>query len=292
MSGSPIDLLAILDLETIEPHLFRGISSNSGLRTLFGGQLIGQSLMAAFHTIEGRMVHSLHGYFLRAGDPQAPISYEVESLRDSKRYSTRQVTARQHSHAIFSTMISFHVGEQSAFEHQNAMPDVPPPDKLTAELSKQPMFAELPERIRNWYGSERLIELPDRPIELRPVETSQFIGRKIDDGYIHYWIKPAAKLPADPILHVCALAYASDWSLLDAVAARHGRTLFDERLALVSLDHAMWFHRPFRADDWLLYAKESPSAQAGRGLTRGLIFKPDGTLVASVAQEGSVRERR
>ena len=183
-------------------------------------------------------------------------------------------------------MVSFHAEEEGAFNHQDKMPDVPPPEKLTAEeVAKQPMFKEMPDFIRRYYES-------DRPIELRPVELGRYFGQKVDDGRIHVWIRTAAKLPDDPALHMCALAYASDFSLLDAVMARYGRTLFDRRMMPASLDHAMWFHRPFRADEWLLYAQDSPSAQDGRGLTRGMIFKPDGTLVASVAQEGSVRQRK
>jgi acyl-CoA thioesterase II len=163
---------------------------------------------------------------------------------------------------------------------------VPPPEKLTAEeVAKQPIFREMPEFIRRYYES-------DRPIELRPVELGRYFGEKIDDGRIHVWIRTASKLPDDPALHMCALAYASDFSLLDAAMARYGRTLFDRRLMPASLDHAMWFHRPFRADEWLLYAQDSPSAQDGRALTRGMIFKQDGTLVASVAQEGSLRQRK
>ncbi|MCC8939223.1 acyl-CoA thioesterase II [Bradyrhizobium sp. Arg68] len=286
MSKGLIDLLAILDLERIEVNVFRGNSTNPSLQRVFGGQVIGQAMVAATRTVEGRLPHSLHSYFMRAGDPQMPIIYTVERLRDGKNYSTRSVTAIQHGNAIFSMMVSFHAGEHGVFDHQDKMPNVPPPEKLTAEeLSKQPMFPELPEVIRRYYE-------PDRPIELRPVEIGRYVGQKIDDGRIHIWIKTATKLPNDPALHRCALAYASDWSLLDAVMARYGRTLFDGRMKSASLDHAMWFHRSFRADDWLLYAKDSPSAQGGRGLARGLIFKPDGTLVASVAQEGSVRERR
>jgi acyl-CoA thioesterase II len=183
-------------------------------------------------------------------------------------------------------MVSFHVDEESAFDHQDKMPDVPPPEKLTAEeVAKQPIFREMPEFIRRYYES-------DRPIELRPVELNRYFGQKIEDGRIHVWIRTASKLSDDPALHMCALAYASDFSLLDAAMARYGRTLFDKRMMPASLDHAMWFHRPFRADEWLLYAQDSPSAQAGRGLTRGMIFKQDGTLVASVAQEGSLRQRR
>lgn len=283
---SKTDLLAMLDLEPIDVNLFRGKSSNSSLQRMFGGQVIGQAMLAASRTVEGRLPHSLHGYFIRPGDPQVPIIYHVERLRDGKSYSTRSVAAIQHGNKIFSIIVSFHAGEQGAFDHQDKMPNVPSPEKLTAvQLSELPGFPEVPERIRRYYD-------PDRPIELRPVEIGRYVGQKIDDGRIHIWLKAAATLPNDPTLHMCALAYASDFSLLDAVMARYGRTLFDGRMISASLDHAMWFHRPFRADGWLLYAKESPSAQGGRGFTRGLIFQPDGTLVASVAQEGSVRERR
>lgn len=286
MSKNLIDLLAVLDLQRIEVNLFCGNSPDPSLQRVFGGQVIGQAMVAASRTVEERLPHSLHGYFIQSGDPQVPIIYHVERLRDGKSYSTRSVTAIQHGRAIFSMMVSFHAGEQGAFDHQDKMPDVPPPEKLTAgELSKQPIFLEMPARIRRYYE-------PDRLIELRPVEIGRYAGQKIEDGRIHIWFKAAAKLPDDPALHMCALAYASDLSLLDAVMARYGRTLFDGRIISASLDHAMWFHRPFRADDWLLYAKDSPNAQGGRGLTRGLIFKTNGSLVASVAQEGSVRERR
>ncbi|MET3337171.1 acyl-CoA thioesterase-2 [Bradyrhizobium japonicum] len=286
MSKSLIDLISILDLEQLEVNLFRGNSPKTSWQRVFGGQVIGQAMVAACRTVEGRLPHSLHCYFVLPGDPQIPIIYQVERLRDGKSYSTRRVTAIQHGNAIFSIMVSFHAEEESAFDHQDKMPDVPPPEKLTAEeVAKQPMFKEMPEFIRRYYES-------DRPIELRPVELGRYFGQKIDDGRIHVWIKTAAKLPDDPALHMCALAYASDFSLLDAIMARYGRTLFDKRMMPASLDHAMWFHRPFRADEWLLYAQDSPSARGGRGLTRGSIFKPDGTLVASVAQEGSVRERK
>jgi acyl-CoA thioesterase-2 len=286
MSKGLIDLFAILDLEPIDANLFRGNSLEKGRQRVFGGQVIGQATVAACRTVEGRLPHSLHCYFIRPGDPQVPIIYQVERLRDGKSYSTRRVTAIQRGDAVLSIMVSFHADEQGAFDHQDKMPEAPPPEKLTAEeLSKHPMFSEMPEIIRRYYES-------DRPIELRPVETGRYVGEKLDHGRIHIWMKTAAKLPDDPALHMCALAYASDFSLLDAVMARYGRTLFDERMISASLDHAMWFHRPFRADDWLLFAKESPSAQGGRGLTRGLIFKPCGKLVASVAQEGIVRERR
>ncbi|WP_439366159.1 acyl-CoA thioesterase [Bradyrhizobium sp. DASA03005] len=281
MSKTLIDLVAILDLEQLDLNLFRSNNSNIGSQQVFGGQLIGQALVAACRTVKDLLPHSLHGYFVKAGDPQVPIIYKVEVLRDGKSYSSRRVTAMQCCDAIFSIMVSFHAEEQGAFDHQDKMPDVPCLVKVTSEeLSNQPMFVETPEFIRRYYG-----------IELLTVETGRYFGHKLDDGRIHVWIKTAAKLPDDPMLHLCALAYASDYTLLDAVTARYGRKPFDKRMIPASLDHAMWFHRAFRADDWVLYAHDSPSAQGGRGIARGLIFKPNGTLVASVAQEGSVRER-
>ncbi|MGL3210573.1 acyl-CoA thioesterase [Bradyrhizobium sp. BR 1433] len=282
MSKRLIGSLAILDLEPLEVNLFRGNSPKTNWEVVFGGQVIGQAMVAACRTVEGRLPHSLHCYFFLPGDPQLPIIYQVERMRDSKSYSTRRVTAIQHGNAIFSIMVSFQsfrAEEEGPLDHQDKMPDVLLPEKLTAEeLSKQPMFPEMPEFIRRYYA-----------IELCPV--GRCFGQKIDDGRTHIWIKTAAKLPGDPALHMCALTYASDFSLLDAVMARYGRTLF-ERMMPLSLDHAMWFHRPFRADEWLLHVQELPSEQGGRGLTRGLIFKPDGTLVASVVQEGTLRKRR
>lgn len=282
MCKCSIDLRAVLGLEQIDADLFRGNSPNTSSQRVFGGQLIAQAMAAACRTVEGRLPHSLHAYFIKPGDPQVPIIYRVERLRDGKSYSTRGVTAIQRSNAILSIMVSFHAEEQGTFDHQDKIPDALPPETLTAEeLSKQEMCSETPEFIRRYYA-----------IELRLVEIGRYVGQKIEDGHIHIWIKTAARLPEDPALHICALAYVSDYTLLDAVMARYGRTPFDKRVIPASLDHAMWFHRPFRADDWLLYAHESPSAQEGRGLARGLIFKSDGTLAASVAQEGSVRERR
>ncbi|WP_369726244.1 acyl-CoA thioesterase [Bradyrhizobium sp. LLZ17] len=285
MSRSLIDLLAILDIEAIDLNLFRGNSPKTSWQHVFGGQVLGQAMVAACRSVEGRLPHSLHCYFLLPGDPDAPIIYQVERLRDGKSYSTRRVTAMQLGNVIFSIMVSFHAEELGAFDHQDKKPDVPPPEQLTAEAwSKQTKFPEMPRFLRHYFES-------DRPIELRPVEIRRYFGQTIDDGRIHMWFKTAATLPDDQALHISALAYASDFSLRDPVVARHGRTLFDRRITPISVDHAMWFHRRFRADEWLLYAQDSPSAQGGRGLTRGSIFKADGTLVASVAQESSVRER-
>ncbi|UWU83068.1 acyl-CoA thioesterase II [Bradyrhizobium yuanmingense] len=281
MSITQIELPAILDLEQLDPSLFRGSVLNTSSQRVFGGQLIGQAMMAACRTVKDRLPHSLHGHFIKAGDPKVSIIYQVEALLNDESYSSRRVTAIQCSEMIFSVMASFQAEEQGAFDHQGTMPDVPFPDEITSEkLANQPMFVETPEFIRRHYG-----------IELLAVETGRYFGHKFEDGRIHAWIKTSAKLPDDPVLHICALAYASDYSLLDSVTARYGRKPFDRRMIPASLDHAMWFHRGFRADDWLLYAHDSPSAEGGRGITRGLIFRPDGTLAASVAQEGSVRER-
>lgn len=243
--------------------------------------MIGQALVAACRTVEGRVPHSLHCYFILPRSRQVPIIYEVEGLRDGKTYSTRRITATQHGKAIASIIVSFQLGEQSPFDHQNCMPLVPSAETIALKkLSKTAMVPETPEFIRSNFA-----------IDLHPVELGRYLGQKIYDGRLHVWMKTAAILPNDPTLHICALAYMSDYALLDAVMARYGRAPFDKRVQTASLDHAMWFHRPFRADQWALYALESPSAQAARGLSRGLIFRLDGTLVASVAQEGSIRER-
>src|SRR5260370_36186594 len=213
MSNGLIDLISILDLEPLEVNLFRGNSAKTSWQRVFGGQVIGQAMVAACRTVEGRLPHSLHCYFILPGDPQIPIIYEVERLRDGRSYSTRRVTAIQHGNAIFSIMVSFHIEEQGSFDHQDKMPDVPPPEKLTAEeVAKQPMIREMPEFIRRYYES-------DRPIEVRPVELSRYFVVKIEAGLIHAWIRTAAKLPDDPPLHMCALAYASDFSLLHALMA-------------------------------------------------------------------------
>ncbi|MDI3566670.1 acyl-CoA thioesterase II [Bradyrhizobium sp. Arg816] len=286
MQKNLIDLAAILDLDSIGGDVFLGKSPNVREQRVFGGLIIGQAMFAACRTIESGLPNSLHCYFIQAGDPQVPLIYSVERLRDGKSYSTRRVTATQHGSTIFSSMVSFHRGEEGVFEHQDKMPPVPAPEHFAAEkLSKMALHTDLPDIVRRYYE-------PDRAVELRPVEIGRYVGQRIEDGRLHMWMKATKKLPDDPVLHICALAYASDLSLLDAVMARYGRTLFDGRILSGSLDHAMWFHRPSRADEWLLYAKDSPSAQSGRGLARGLIFRRDGTLVASVAQEGSVRERR
>ena len=285
MSSAITELLAILDLEPLEHNLFRGRSPQSGWQRVFGGQVIGQALVAAARTVEGRHTHSLHGYFMRPGDPAVPIIYQVDRIRDGKSFATRRVVAIQHGHAIFSMSVSFH-NDEGGLDHQAKMPVVPTPEELPSETEiRERIMPTMPDPVRRYYERER-------PIELRPVEFGRYLGKKSEDGRFNVWIRTTGKLPDDPTIHRCVLAYASDLTLLDTALVPHGRTLFEKDFMAASLDHALWFHRAFRADDWLLYAQDSPNLHGARGFSRGLIFARDGTLVASVAQEGLVRERR
>lgn len=286
MTSAVQDLLDILDLEPLEVNLFRGRSPQAGWQRVYGGQVIGQALVAAVRTVEGRAPHSMHAYFLLPGDPKVPIIYDVDRVRDGKSFTTRRVTARQHGHPIFSTLVSFHNDEPGGFEHQAKMPEVPPPESLPTEAQmREKLLPTMPDPVRRYYERER-------PIELRPVEFERYGGKKYPDGRFNLWIKATGRLPDDLAIHQCVLAYASDMTLLDAALAPHGRTLFGQEFMAASLDHALWLHRPFRADEWLLYAQDSPNLHGARGFSRGLIFTRDGILVASVAQEGLVRLRR
>jgi acyl-CoA thioesterase-2 len=252
---------------------------------VFGGQVIGQALVAALRTVEGRPPHSMHAYFLLPGDPKVPIVYDVDRIRDGRSFTTRRVVAIQHGHAIFTMAVSFHADEPG-LAHQARMPDVPGPEELPSEAElKAKAMAMMPDPVRRYYERER-------PIELRPVEFSRYLGVKAEDARFHVWIRATGRLPDDPAIHQCVLAYASDMTLLDSALIPHGRTVFEKSIMAASLDHALWFHRPFRADEWLLYAQDSPNLAGARGFGRGLIFTRDGTLVASVAQEGLLRERR
>jgi acyl-CoA thioesterase-2 len=285
MSSAIQDLLTVLDLETLEVNLFRGRSPQTGWQRVFGGQVIGQALVAACRTVEGRAPHSMHAYFLLPGDPKVPIIYDVDRIRDGKSFATRRVIAIQHGHAIFSMSVSFH-NDEGGLDHQAKMPVVPTPEELPSESEiRERILPSMPDPVRRYYERER-------PIELRPVEYGRYLGKKSEDGRFNVWIRTTGKLPDDPTIHRCVLAYASDLTLLDTTLAPHGRTLFEKDFMAASLDHALWFHRPFRADDWLLYAQDGPNLHGARGFARGLIFTRDGTLVASVAQEGLVRERR
>jgi acyl-CoA thioesterase-2 len=284
MSSALDEVLAILDLEPLEVNLFRGRSPQVGWQRVFGGQVIGQALVAACRTVEGRPPHSMHGYFLLPGDPAVPIIYDVDRIRDGKSFATRRVVAIQHGHAIFTMAVSFH-RDEPGLAHQAAMPDVPGPEALPSEADlKNRVMASMPDPVRRYYEQER-------PIELRPVEFGRYFGEKIEAARFHVWIRTTGALPDDPAIHQCVLAYASDLTLLDVALVPHGRSVFDKRIMAASLDHALWFHRPFRADEWLLYAQDSPNLSGARGFARGLIFARDGTLVASVAQEGLLRER-
>jgi len=285
MSAALDQLLSILDLEGLEENLFRGLSPQVGWQRVFGGQVIGQALVAACRTVEDRTAHSLHAYFLRAGDPSVPIIYEVDRIRDGGSFSTRRVVAIQHGHAIFSMAASFQK-EEAGLEHQMAMPDVPPPEDLPSEAELKAKFIDkLPEPVKAYWEHER-------PIEIRPADLSRYFSAETRDPSQQVWIKATGDLGDDLALHQCVLAYASDFTLLDTALVAHGRFVFDPNLMLASLDHAIWFHESFRADDWLLYVQDSPSSGGGRAFCRGTLFTRDGRLVASTAQEGLVRERK
>ncbi len=246
--------------------------------------MIAQALVAAARTVEGREPHSLHGYFLLSGDPSVPIIYEVDRIRDGTSFTTRRCNAIQHGRPIFSLSASFQIKEVG-LDHAVPMPDVPAPESLPAEAQLYAQFgAFFPEAMRRWFAQER-------PIEIRPVDLSHYLGHKLSAPVQHVWLRATGRLPDDPAVHRAVLAYLSDMTLLDTALVAHGRTLFDPALQVASLDHALWFHRPFRADGWLLYAQDSPNSSGARGLTRGLIFRREGDLVASVAQEGLIRLR-
>ncbi len=284
MTHIDASLTAILDLERLERNLFRGRSPKSPWPRVFGGQVIAQSLHAACMTVEDRLPHSLHAYFLLPGDPDIPIVYDVDRLRDGRSFTTRRVLAIQKGEAIFAMSASFHV-EEDGYDHQLPMPDVPMPEALPdREEMLKTVLPHMPDAVQAYYQRKR-------PIEIRPVELERYrTGDKMEPKF-NVWIRALDPLPDDPALHRSVLAYASDLMLLDSSLIAHGTTVFDKRVQAASLDHAMWFHRPFRADDWLLYSQDSPSAGGARGFSRGLVFDRQGRLVASVAQEGLIRPR-
>ena len=283
MSAILKDLLELLALERLDANLYRGQSRDIGTNRVFGGQVLGQALAAASYTIEGRAVHSLHAYFLRKGDQDAPIIYEVDRQRDGRSFSSRRVVAIQHGRPILNLAASFQVPEEG-LEHQTSMPQVPPPEALkdVTEYRRQ-LLDRAPESQLPRYL------LHERPFEFRPVQLPQFIDADPREPRARVWFRAAGRLPDDDALHRNVLAYVSDYYLIATATRPHGYTVFSKDLQLASLDHAMWFQRPFRVDEWLLYAMESPSASGARGLSRGLIYRQDGTLVAVVAQEGVMR---
>jgi acyl-CoA thioesterase-2 len=276
------DLLTLLQLERIEERIFRGESRDLGGARVFGGQVLGQALTAASYTVQGRQVHSLHAYFLVGGDVNAPIVYEVDIARDGKSFSNRRVVAIQHGQPIFNMTASFQVPERG-LEHAAAMPQVPGPEGL-ADVRELPpeVLDKVPEKMRRFVTHER-------PFEFRPVEPIQVVAPPRAAPVRHIWIKTIDALSDDADLHRNVLAYVSDYQLVSTATLPHGISFAEGHVQLASLDHAMWFHRPFRVDDWLLYAMESPNASGGRGLARGQFFTRDGRLVASTVQEGVVR---
>lgn len=278
-------LIATLTLEPLEDNLFRGPRASEGWQRVYGGLVLGQSLAAAALTVDPtRPIHSLHGYFLLAGDPEREIIYDVERIRDGGSFTTRRVRAIQHGRAIFSMSASFHKAEEG-YDHQSTMPDVPPPESLpSAKELMTGVMANLPENMRAYWRREH-------PIDVRIVDASRYASRKPQTPAQAIWLRANGRLPDSPHLHQAILAYASDFTLLDTALIAHGKVLFDSDIQLASLDHAMWFHRSFRADDWLLYAQDSPSASGARGYCRGAIYDRQGRLVASTVQEGLMRPR-
>ena len=276
------DLLRLLELERLEEDIFRGESRDLGGPRVFGGQVLGQSLTAATYTVDGRDVHSLHAYFLRAGDVKAPIIYEVDRSRDGKSFSNRRVVAIQHGRPIFSMTASFQRWE-AGLEHQANMPDVPAPAALESmtEIQKN-VLERFPEKMRRFLTQQR-------PFEIRPVEPIDLISMEPREAKRHVWIRSLDQLPGDPDLHRNLLAYVSDYQLVGTTILPHAVGFAGSNVQMASLDHAMWFHRPFRVDEWLLYTMESPNASGARGLALGRFFNIDGVLVASTAQEGLVR---
>jgi acyl-CoA thioesterase-2 len=278
------ELLELLDLEMIEEGIFRGQSQDLGWGTVYGGQALGQGLSAAAQTVDrSRPAHSFHAYFLRRGDPRRPIVYHVESTRDGASFSTRRVKAVQHGRPIFFMAASFqHHGD--GLDHQVEAPEVAAPEDLPTLEERIERFREqIPEQLRAHIAM-------DLPIEMRPVDVSNPVAPEPRKPLQHMWLRAKGSLPDRPATHRQLLAYASDFSMLDTVLMPHGRSYWQGELRMASIDHAMWFHRDFRFDDWVLYAIDSPSASGDRGFARGQIFDRSGRLVASTTQEGMIRQ--
>lgn len=282
--------MKLLALERIEENLFRGQSQDLGWHTVYGGQVLGQALSAAVQTVPAdRHVHSLHAYFLRLGDVTKPIVYDVDRIRDGGSFTTRRVVAIQNGKAIFNLAASFQV-EEKGFEHHDAMPDVPKPDALPTEQDlARPHVDRFPDSMRSRAIGERPFE--HRPIPLGiPGEEALFAPPKLPPTRM-MWLRTVARLPDDPALHRYLLAYASDHALITTALLPHGVTWLSGGMQVASLDHVMWFHQPFRVDEWLLYVLDSPAAHGSRGLARGRVFTEDGRMVATVTQEGLLRRR-
>jgi acyl-CoA thioesterase-2 len=286
MSAAMQELLAILDLEQLEHNLYRGRSPKTSWQRVFGGQTIAQALVAAQRTVDpARHVHSLHGYFMRPGDTKVPIVYEVDRIRDGSSFTTRRVVAIQHGQAIFSLEASFQVDEPG-LDHQMPMPTgVPLPETLPTQHELLQTVPNIPEPIRRYWARER-------PLEIRPVDLAHYATREKLPPHQNNWVRTTGPVPDDRAVQSAILAYLSDMTLLDASTFAHGRVIADADIQAASLDHAMWFHRATRLDGWLLYTQDSPSSSGARGFSRGALYAVDGTLIASVAQEGLIRLRK
>jgi len=279
------ELLSLLTLETIDKGIYRGQSQDLGFRALFGGQVLGQALSAAQETVStDRFVHSLHSYFLRAGDASKAVIYEVEEIRNGASFSTRRVKALQNGKAIFYMTASFQLQEEG-FDHQDTMPETIPPEELSSLYDFLAAHKEvLPETMREKF-------LTEKPIETRPIKQYDWFKPEKSSSNYKMWLKTNGSLPTNLQIHTCMLAYASDFHFLPTSLMPHGASHWQPNFQIATIDHSMWFHRPFSFDDWLLYSMNSPSASNGRGLVRGKIYNRQGELVASTMQEGVIRQR-
>lgn len=285
MSAAMDELIEILDLVQLEGNVFRGRSPQVGWQRVFGGQVIGQALIAAQRTVsDDRFVHSIHCYFLRPGNPNVPIDYHVDTLRNGMSFTTRRVIAHQEDKPIFAMSASFQI-EEEGLEHFMPQPlDIPMPEDLAGEkVLVDKIKDSLPEHVKRYWGSER-------PVEFRPVSLKHYMSEEPLPPYQNMWLRTTGDVPDSRVIQAAVLGYLSDMTLLDTSLFAHGKSIFDPTIQAASLDHSMWFHRPNRLDDWLLYSQDSPNASGARGFTRGSIYARDGSLVASVTQEGLIRQ--
>ncbi|MBI1339384.1 acyl-CoA thioesterase II [bacterium] len=284
-NASVADLLSLLDLERIEVNMFRGVSPDDGMKRVFGGQVIAQALVAAYRTVEDRLCHSLHAYFIRPGDPSVPILYEVDRSRDGRSFTTRRVVAIQHGEQIFNLAASFQTAEDG-FEHQSPMPETPAPKTLASEEQLRELAKDkLPPALAKSFSRPR-------PIEVRPVEPQNMLSPKPLPADQKLWMRARGQIPGGQPMQQALLAYASDMGILGVAARPHGVSWLTGDVQMASLDHAMWFHHAFDLSEWMLYAMDSPSASGARGFNRGEVFTESGKLVASVVQEGLLRRMK
>ncbi len=276
------ELLQLMDLETLEDNLFRGESRDIGTSRVFGGQVLAQAVIAASRTVDEGSIHSLHAYFLRAGDAASPIIYDVDRNRDGRSFKARRVVAIQHGRPIFTMAASFQL-EQEGLDHQFTMPDVPMPEDLPSEFDlSQAHLEEIPNFLRRWFARTG-------PFDFRPVQAINLLKPRPQSPFSDIWFRLSGRVEAPDLVHRALMAYASDFHLVGTATLPHGISYVSGEVMMASLDHAMWFHRPARVDEWLLYSCDSPSSSGGRGLARGLIYDRQGRLVASTAQEGMIR---